>query len=294
MKQVQNIAISIGATVMTLAIGWFAGANSILFEGISSLAILALVALVIQWVAYIPAAIKQTEKFYDLVGALTFITLVVTSLAICISTHQIHGLQWALGGIVIAWAARLGTYLFRRVHREGKDGRFDLLKNSPTAFLITWTVQGLWTFVVPLPVLVILLRGTPLESMVWVQWVGLAVWAAGFTIETVADGQKAAFRNNPENKGKWINVGLWAKAQHPNYFGEITLWTGLVMVGAPLYEGFEWLAVMSPLVTWVLLTRVSGVPMVRAQNARKWGKDLAYQAYLKEVPMLIPMGRRSR
>jgi steroid 5-alpha reductase family enzyme len=208
--------------------------------------------------------------------------------------------------MVIAWAARLGTYLFRRVHREGKDGRFDLLKRSPTTFLVTWTVQGLWTFVVALPVLIVLLRKagpvsefcalreTPLEHMVWIQWVGLAVWTAGFAIECVADGQKAAFRKDPENKGKWINVGLWAKAQHPNYFGEITLWTGLVMVGSPLYEGFEWLAVMSPLVTWVLLTRVSGVPMVRARNARKWGNDPAYQAYLKEVPMLIPLGRRSR
>jgi len=294
MKQILDIAISIGATVMTLAIGWFAGENSILLEGLPSLPLLAMGALLIQWIAYVPAAIKQTEKFYDLVGALTFITLAVTSLIICLSTHNIHGLQWALGAIVIAWAGRLGTYLFRRVHREGKDGRFDLLKNSPTTFLVTWTVQGLWTFVVPLPVLIILLRDTPLESMVWIQWLGLGVWATGFAIESIADGQKAAFRNNPENKGKWINIGLWAKAQHPNYFGEITLWTGLVMVGTPLYEGFEWLAVMSPLVTWVLLTRVSGVPMVRAQNARKWGSDPDYQAYLKEVPVLIPTGRRSR
>ena len=181
-----------------------------------------------------------------------------------------------------------------RVHKEGKDGRFDQIKRNPAAFLVAWTLQGLWTFIVPLPVLILLLKNDPLGPINGIQIAGLLMWVTGFAIEVVADSQKAAFRKSTENRGRWINTGLWAKAQHPNYFGEILLWTGLVVVGFPVYEGLEWLAVISPIITFTLLTRVSGVPMIRARNEQRWGADPGYQAYLREVPLLLPIGRKNR
>jgi steroid 5-alpha reductase family enzyme len=52
----------------------------------------------------------------------------------------------------------------------------------------------------------------------------MAVWVGGMLTEVVADQQKAAFRARPENKGRFIDEGLWSISRHPNYFGETMLW----------------------------------------------------------------------
>lgn len=122
-------------------------------------------------------------------------------------------------------------------------------------------------------------------------WLGVTLWIIGFTIEVTADRQKTRFRANPENHGKWICTGLWARAQHPNYFGEIMLWSGIFLSGAMVFHGWQWLAALSPVVTATLLTKVSGVPMVRARNQVKWGNDADYLRYLHEVPLLAPIGQ---
>ena len=114
----------------------------------------------------------------------------------------------------------------------------------------------------------------------------------GFGIEIIADGQKAKFREG-NTEGKWIDEGLWSRCQHPNYFGEITLWFGLFVSGLHIYEGFEWLAVLSPIFVYVLLTRMSGVPMLQERGDARWGDDPAYRAYRKNTPLLLPLGKRA-
>ena len=91
---------------------------------------------------------------------------------------------------------------------------------------------------------------------------GIIIWSFGMLVEIVADRQKSKFKDDPDNKGKFINVGLWARSRHPNYFGEIVLWAGMAIVAVPVLQGWQWTTLISPVFVAFLLIKVSGVPML--------------------------------
>lgn len=249
---------------------------------------LAVLAFAIQWAAFLPAAALRTERFFDLVGSVTFVTLITTA---AIWTWLDGALTWRgtlVALAVVAWAVRLGTFLVQRVLRQGGDRRFDELKERPARFFLAWTAQGLWTFLTPLAALVVIAGGHPV-GVQWTDALGLLIWAGGFALEVQADEQKRAFRADPANEGRFIQTGLWAWSRHPNYFGEIVLWIGLAIVGAGVFEGGEWAAMISPVVVFVLLTRVSGVPLLEAQAWQRWGEDPEYAAYVRATSVLLPV-----
>ena len=103
----------------------------------------------------------------------------------------------------------------------------------------------------------------------------------------IADNQKTAFRSAPENNGKFINTGLWAWSRHPNYFGEIVLWIGVTLIALPVLSGWQLATLLSPVFVYVLLTRISGIPMLENRAQKKWGSDPDYIAYLERTPKLI-------
>jgi steroid 5-alpha reductase family enzyme len=117
---------------------------------------------------------------------------------------------------------------------------------------------------------------------------GVIVWLIGFAIEVVADTQKRRFRADPANAGRFISTGLWSRSRHPNYFGEILLWSGVALMAVPTLSGWRWVVLISPVFVWLLLTRVSGVPLLEARAAARFGDDLAYGAYVKHTPVLVP------
>jgi steroid 5-alpha reductase family enzyme len=118
--------------------------------------------------------------------------------------------------------------------------------------------------------------------------IGGLVWLFGFSMEVIADLQKSRFRADPANKGKFINTGLWAWSRHPNYFGEITLWVGVAIIALPILRGWQWLTLISPVFVFVLITRVSGLPMLEKRADEKWGGQEDYEAYKKRTPVLVP------
>lgn len=249
--------------------------------------------LLLQWVAALPSIWARSEHAYDLVGSLTYLAGVLGCAWVAHSRGSLAPRAALAGGLVAVWALRLGSFLFLRVRREGKDGRFDALKVSPPRFLIAWTLQGLWVYWTALPAWVLLLgagagaRGG-LGSFGPVAWIGLALWALGFLVEVVADAQKAAFRGHPENRGRWIETGLWAWSRHPNYCGEITLWFGLTLFASESFRGGEWAAWISPVFVYLLLSRGSGVPLLEERAEARWGEDPGYQAYRERTPVLFP------
>jgi steroid 5-alpha reductase family enzyme len=117
---------------------------------------------------------------------------------------------------------------------------------------------------------------------------GFLVWAFGFAFEVVADSQKSCFNADPANKGKFIQTGLWSRSRHPNYFGEIVLWVGIAIIAIPVLQGWQWIAMISPLFVTLLLTRVSGVPLLEKKADKKWGGQEGYETYKKNTPVLIP------
>jgi steroid 5-alpha reductase family enzyme len=189
--------------------------------------------------------------------------------------------------LVVIWAARLGIFLFSRIHKAGKDARFDEIKPSFVRFLLTWTLQGLWV-ALTLSAALAAITTTTRKNVGVFALSGFLVWSFGFAIEVTADIQKGRFRAHPENKGKFIYTGLWAWSRHPNYFGEIVLWIGVAIVALPVLRGWQWVTLISPVFVTVLLTRISGVPLLEKRADEKWGGQEDYETYKERTPVLIP------
>ena len=192
--------------------------------------------------------------------------------------------------LVAIWAVRLGSFLFRRIRADGVDGRFDALKPDFLRFLMTWTLQGLWVYITYAAGLAAMtsVNNVPIDA-----WAiaGAGLWMIGFWIEVTADRQKTAFRAVPENRDKFINTGLWAWSRHPNYFGEILLWCGIMLIAIPVLEGMQYATLISPIFVIVLLTKISGVRMLENRAEKLWGNDPEYQQYKAKTPTLIPLPR---
>ena len=241
-------------------------------------------AFLIQWLVFIPAYLFQTEKFFDLTGSMTYISVI--ALAVCFSP-SVDGRSILLAALVSIWAVRLGSFLFSRIKKTGKDDRFDEIKPSFIRFLNVWTIQGLWVTFTMAAALVAITTSTHKELDIFAV-IGFLVWVFGFAFEVVADTQKSRFSANPDNKGKFIQTGLWSRSRHPNYFGEIVLWAGVAIIALPVLQGWQWVAMISPVFVTLLLTRVSGVPLLEKKADTKWGGQEEYESYKKRTPVLIP------
>jgi len=267
-----------------LLVAWAGSQRGNVVGGLPLFGLLVGLAFLIQWLAYIPAYWQQTEKFYDITGSLTYISLITLALLLSANLDARAMLLWAL---VVVWAIRLGSYLFRRIRKSGKDDRFDTIKPSWIRFLNAWTIQALWVTFTASAALIAITTVARRELDLFAL-VGFLVWAFGFAMEGIADFQKSRFNADPANKGKFIQTGLWSRSRHPNYFGEIVLWIGIMIIALPVLQGWQWIALISPLFVTLLLTRVSGVPLLEKKADQKWGGQADYEAYKKHTPVLIP------
>jgi steroid 5-alpha reductase family enzyme len=244
-----------------------------------------LLVYIIQWVAFIPAYMFQTEKFFDLTGSITYSSVFIY----CIYLTTSGDLNWGslvISILVILWAGRLGTFLFTRIAKDGEDKRFRTIKPDIAQFFMTWTLQGMWVSLCSLCAI----TGIASETGIIVNnifYIGLVMFIGGFAIEIVADQQKTAFRAIPENRNKYITSGLWSRSRHPNYFGEITLWTGVAVMSFSSLSGIEYLTLISPIFTYLLLVKISGVRMLEGRGQKTWGNDEDYIAYMKNTPMVM-------
>ena len=165
----------------------------------------------------------------------------------------------------------------------GKDDRFDEIKPSFNRFLNVWTIQGLWVTFTRVAALVTITT-TYRKELDLFALVGLLVWVAGFAIEVLADYQKSRFNADPQNKGKFIQTRLWSRSRHPNYFGEITLWIGVMIIALPVLQGWPWVTLISPIFVTLLVTRVSRIPLLEKKADQKWGGQTDYKTYKKRRP----------
>jgi steroid 5-alpha reductase family enzyme len=257
-------------------------------SSIAGFALAVILAYVVQWIVYIHAAAKQTDRYFDATGAFTYIA--VTTLLLVLSPGlDLRSL--ILGAVVIIWAARLGSFLFARNRRSGRDDRFDEIKKSKLRFLSVWTLQGLWVSLTAAAAWIAISSENQAPTD-WTTWLGLVIWVVGFGIEVTADMQKNRFKADPSNQGAFIQTGLWSISRHPNYFGEILLWIGVLVIAAPVLQGWQLVALLSPVFVTLLLTRVSGIPLLEEKAQLKWGDDPEYQAYRARTSVLLPLPNR--
>jgi steroid 5-alpha reductase family enzyme len=280
--------IAVVATIVSVAIAalvaWAVGVDSVERAGLPAIYWCVIGAFALNWIAFIPSWIKETEHFFDLTGATTYIS--VTVLAFLLGTNG-QSTSILMAVLVFIWAGRLGSFLFRRISRDGGDRRFNKIRSNPVRLFETWTLQALW---VSLTAMAAWVGITSVDGAEFgaLPVIGLVIWIAGFAIEVKADTEKSAFKKDPVNDGKFISTGIWAWSRHPNYFGEITLWAGITLIAIPGFDGREFVALVSPLFVLLLLTKISGLPALERRGLKRWGDDADYQRYLAEVPILIP------
>ena len=245
-----------------------------------------ILAFLIQWVAFIPAYLFQTEKFYDLTGSLTYLTVIWF---VYLSSNQVGEVNFQnliVTVLISIWAIRLGSFLFSRIHKDGEDKRFRSIKTSPSQFFMTWTLQGMWVSICSMCAItgISSSEGLVLNPLFYS---GFILFVIGFSIEVIADHQKTVFRAIKENKDKFISTGLWSKSQHPNYFGEILLWSSIAIMSFSSLSGTQYLTMISPIFTYVLLVYISGVRMLDDMGNKKWGHLEEYKQYKQNTPVLF-------
>ena len=245
-----------------------------------------IIAFIMQWVLFLPAYFLQTEKFYDIVGSSTYLTVVLYTFFSSYISSGFNIGNLIISFLIITWALRLGFFLFLRICKEGEDKRFKFIKPSATRFFMTWTLQGMWVSVCSLSALTAMSSptGVVVNGMLFI---GISIFIFGLLLEIIADYQKTQFRNQPENKGHFISSGLWAYSRHPNYVGEIVLWTGVSVMSFSSLSGVQYIALISPIFTYLLIVYVSGVRILEASGEKRWGHLKSYQEYLKNTPSLL-------
>ena len=249
-----------------------------------------LIAFLIQWICFIPAYFFQTEKFYDLAGSCTYLFMVGYVSFTSYSSLNLNKESILLASCILIWAIRLGTFLFLRIHRAKEDKRFRDIKPAATRFFMAWTLQGMWVCLCSMCALTAIASQNGVIQNGFF-YGGLLVFCFGFSIEISADWQKSNFTKNPENKQQFITSGLWKYARHPNYFGEIVLWTGISIMSFSSLSNWQYATLISPLFTYFLLVYISGVRILEASGMEKWGHLESYQHYIRSTPSLVPFSK---
>jgi len=241
------------------------------------------VSLGINLLMFIPAFIFKTDTLTDISYAVTFV--VVALFGLLSGDTSLVKIIYFLA--VLLWAIRLGSYLLSRIRKIGKDKRFDGMRENFLLFLRFWFLQGLTVWVVMIPGT--LFFNANHTDITIVSFIGLAIFLVGLTVEAIADMQKYRFINNPENKGKWIDTGLWSISRHPNYLGEIMVWVGLYVFVLPALSGWGLIiGLAGPLFISFMILFISGVPILEKGADEMWGANPAYQEYKKRVGVLLP------
>lgn len=187
-----------------------------------------------------------------------------------------------LGGL---WGARLALHLWRRTRHGAEDGRYQYLRvhwqGNQFKFFLFFQFQAALIILFALPFLAV--SRNPVTHSGWLI-AGVVIWLASVTCEAIADRQLARFRANPANSGRTCRDGWWRYSRHPNYFFEWLHWFSYLClaVGSPWF----WLAAAGPVVMYVFLRWISGIPFTEAQALRSRGDD--YRDYQRSTPMLFP------
>lgn len=202
--------------------------------------------------------------------------------------------------LAVLWSVRLGLHLAVRVwrHHPVEDVRYARLRElwgerTPWRMFGFFQVQGILQAILSMPFLLVCRNGeTPIPDWAGLsplEWTGAALWLVALCGESVADLQLSRFRNDPANRGRVCEVGLWRWSRHPNYFFEWLIWVAWAV--------FAWdsplgcLSLICPILMWHFLVNVTGIPMTEELSVRSKGD--AYLEYQRTTSAFIPWFRKS-
>lgn len=242
-----------------------------------------LVVFIYFFILFIIGQIVKDNSIVDIGWGISFVVAAFASLFI----GGAFGLRSIiLTALVSLWGVRLAWHIGRRNIGKPEDFRYQEFRRSwgtkfvwLKAFLHVYVLQFIISSAVAIP----LVQGNlnPNQDLGVLAYIGIALWVLGFYFEVVGDAQLTAFKSDPENKGKLINVGLWTLTRHPNYFGDSTMWFGIFFIGITSLSGL-W-TLIGPAVMYCIFRFVTG-PILE----RKYEGRADYDAYKQQTSMLIP------
>jgi steroid 5-alpha reductase family enzyme len=242
-----------------------------------------ILSFIIHWLLFIPAYVFKTEKFYDLTGTISYISIVLYVLLSSTDSIINYG-NIIVSCLIIMWTLRLGTFLYTRIKKAGEDKRFREIKKSFSWFFMAFTISGMWVSICAICALTGISNGIELTG---VTYIGIVIFIIGFALEIISDNQKTNFKKIEHNKDKFITTGLWKYSRHPNYLGEIILWTGVAIISYSSLEVYQMFTLVSPIFTYLLLVNVSGINLLEKSGEKKWGHLDSYKSYKENTPRLI-------
>jgi steroid 5-alpha reductase family enzyme len=196
---------------------------------------------------------------------------------------------WLLAGMIVLWSGRLALHLLRDRVLAGhpEDERYREIRarwktRLPLKFFLFFQLQAFMIAALSVPFALVMTNPSP--GLSWAEWAGAAAWAAALVGESVADRQLASFKADPSNKGKVCRTGLWRWSRHPNYFFEWCVWVALFVFALPSPLG--WTAAAGPAVMYVVLTRMTGIPLTEEHAVRSRGE--AYRSYQRSTNAFFP------
>ncbi|MEZ4932391.1 MAG: DUF1295 domain-containing protein [Saprospiraceae bacterium] len=206
--------------------------------------------------------------------------------AYIIGFEKLNAWQYIFLGMVSIWGSRLAIYLGMRNIGKGEDFRYAQWRKESgknwwwISFLRVFVLQGIILWIVSSIFVPALLATKNLPILIYA---GITLWAIGLYFEAIGDYQLMQFKNNPNNKGKVLNTGVWKYTRHPNYFGDALLWWGFFCFAFAHSSG--WTFIFSPLLMTFLLLKISGVAML--EKTLKNTKP-EYEEYIKKTSAFIP------
>jgi steroid 5-alpha reductase family enzyme len=257
---------------MSMIAGWFNALPWMLATGL---------------VAWVVCTLRRNAGLVDI-----FWSLFLLAAALCFLREAPEPASRALLVLALVgiWAARLAAHLAVRNWNAPEDHRYQAIRarNQPgfewKSLYLVFGLQAVLAFIVSLPLHAAMASPAPINLL---DTLGALLVVTGILVETVADTQLAAFRDDPASRGQVLDRGLWRYSRHPNYFGEFCVWWGFYLIA--LATG-AWWAIFSPLLMSVLLLRVSGVTLLEKDIGER---RPAYAAYVARTNAFFPGPRRS-
>lgn len=191
---------------------------------------------------------------------------------------------------VILWSTKLASFLFYRALHVQEDARLESTLSTKSGVVFFWFISFVWGVISSLPHslgIASSLEGD--NNNIIGLYSGTILYIVGLFMESIADYQKWSWKQS--NPGKFCRTGLWSISQHPNFVGNICIWTGIAIMNVP---SLRWqlvpIACLSPLILWKFFlgqaegSITSGVELA----VKKYGDDPGYSDYIETVPLLFP------
>jgi len=195
---------------------------------------------------------------------------------------------WAALVLMLLWSTRMGTHLyFNRILSDKEDNRYQrLIEHSGTSwkwvFLLCFLLQIFFIFIFLFPIKAAM--NSSEAGFVGFQVFGFIIGCLALVGESLSDFQLNQFCSNPQNKQKVCKEGFWRYSRHPNYFFEWLFWFSFV--GLALGSEHFYIALIGPLVMYVFLRFITGVPFAEMSSLESRGD--AYKQYQQETNVFFP------